>query len=104
MVVWEELATSKLVWEGLSNVAKGATHLVSTLQSIAIKPLDKLALKTFKTTEPLKNWALNVSTEKTLTQNATFHAYSIIKIVDGKLCFGKELDLLLSTLDIRPIL
>ena len=98
-VVWEELATSKLVLEGPSRIVNGATNLVSTLQGISIMPLDELAVETFKKAEPSKNWALNISTEKSVAKQP---AYSIIKIVDGKLCFGANLDILPSTPELRP--
>ena len=101
-VVWEELATSSLVLEGPSSVVNGATNLVSTLQSIDITPLDELAVTSYKKSEPSKTWALNVPTKFSPPEDAKQPAYSLIKIVDGRLCLGIELDIVPSTPEMRP--
>ncbi len=101
-VVWEQIATSKLALEGSSVAVEGATNLVSTLQGVEIKPLHPLAVETLQGSFPSKNWILNVATQKPLDEGAKVPAFSIVKIVDGKICFGKELGFLPSSEDLRP--
>lgn len=101
-VAWEELATSKLVLEGPSSVVNGATNLVSTLQGIDKTPLDELAVSYYNKIEPSKTWALNVPTKFSPTEDAKQPAYSLMKIVEGRLCFGIDLDILPSTPEMRP--